>query len=351
VKSDKWMERILEGKGSLSLASLLRDFVRLSELRKLAKELGKKPKGFRVEKANAKQLSELLSKDLESDRPLLEAVCRLLEEATEARAASSQDPAPVGNSAALEKECKALRVKLETAERAKKTAEQSASKARRSLQQALRSRDQSKKKLTELRASKQALKRQLKAATGRVHDLEKDLSNSSDDDLLREQSELRDRIKDLEAQDGKQRLEIAELLTELRDSEDERGRLLEVLPRGERERLKKKLSADEKEKQELQSSSLMPCFRDEFRKTLDLLDREARRRVHVAIAHAVLYGPGLPGLHMKTLKGQSGLCSLRAGIGMRVYFQRRGEELVFEHVGPREDQDAFLKRRRDGSGG
>ena len=129
----------------------------------------------------------------------------------------------------------------------------------------------------------------------------------------------------------------------MRELENETQELVDLLPRGERERRKQHRRSYE---ETAPTVAIVPRFEDEFFRTVEDLVPADQRKIFVAVARLVLHGPDYPGLHKKVLKGMGGLASIRAADGLRVYFRREGDEVFLEASGQREQQDAYLKRRK-----
>lgn len=337
MEPGEWIELALEGRGSLSLAALVRKLVPLSDLRKLATAHGLRPKGFRVERAGARQLGDLLAEQFLTNDRLRQELAERISAATRIEA-STEETEPAKPST---QDVAALSYRLERAERAAKTERTSASKARRSLEESVELRNQVQREVENLTRQLNELERN-RAAEGReVERLRarcEELASSDSEALL---VQLREEGEEHRRSDDSQRRAIAELTSRARELELLVAELESYLPRGQKQRLKLKRK---EQASEVPAAGWLPCYTDDFLNSLEELENEPLRRVHAAVAQLVLQGPEYPGLHAKALKGGGDLWSIRAGVHHRVYFQRDGNRVVLQHAGTREDQETYLKK-------
>jgi len=323
----------------VSLASLVRRLIPLPELRKLATAHGLKPKGFRVERAKAEQLASLLAEQFLTNERLQEELAQRLADATRVEIQVSE---PATKSDVTDT---ALSYRLERAQRDAETQRASARKARKSLQESVEQRDEARRQIAELTRRIAELervrdvdRRELLELRARCSELERDSVRSELDQLRKERDEWC-------IVDVNQRRTIAELSTRARELELLVAELESYLPRGQKERLRLKRRD---QASEVTVAGWLPCYTDEFLRSLSELEAEALRRVHTAVAQLILHGPEYPGLHAKALKGTEDLWSIRAGVHHRVYFQRDGNRVILQHAGTREDQETYLKKHLQG---
>ena len=117
-----------------------------------------------------------------------------------------------------------------------------------------------------------------------------------------------------------------------------------LLPRGQKERWRlKKRSLEPLPAAQV----LLPRFTEAFLRSLEHLNSADVRRVYIAIAQMILMGQDYPGLHAKNLKGMGGLLSVRAGMHLRLYFLREGDNVDFLHAGSREEQPTYFKKLKE----
>lgn len=313
----------------------------VAELRRIAASHGLKPKGgFRVQRASAKQLGELLADRLGGDDAVRGELAGLLPTG-EPEASGANGPQD-GHDERLRAELVRLNLKLEKSEKRAKREQDSAQKARRSLQLAVESRRKNEARIAELTNRSSDLARRYEAVESELARLRKRCAEFEKRDVAREGELLGRRVEELEQAGEESRREIAELSSRNRKLEELTRELESYLPRGQKERLRQLRRESEEP-----TALLTPFFAEDFLRSLEGFEVETLRRIHVAIAQLVLSGIDYPGLQVKVLKGVKGLHSMRAGIHHRVYFRRDGDLIVFEHAGSREDQPGYLKKLRE----
>ena len=92
---------------------------------------------------------------------------------------------------------------------------------------------------------------------------------------------------------------------------------------------------------------VLPRFLPSFYKSLEGKDRRAAARAIEAVLLFCTEGPGDPGLEVKQMGGQD-TWSLRASLGLRVYFQKLGAgEIEVQELADREEQNTTLRRRKE----
>lgn len=339
MKAEDWLAIGLTPKARLSFARILEQAFERDVLRAFASKHGTKPKGFRIEKASAAQLADAIAEDFVQKTGLREDIASALAKLSEEDAAPrAEDKNADAKTDALVEQL-GLEV-LQLRERLAK-AEQSAQRAGRSREDALAARSEAEARVHELEQRVAAFERARRAEESAAQRA----ANAAQGEAAAEATlrALSAEVRELEEGDRKQRFRIAELTSRLRESENEASELLEFLPRGERERRKQLRRSYEAEER---SASVLPRFDAEFFRNVDDLDISDRRKIYTAVAKLLLHGPEYPGLQLKALKGMDGLMSVRAADDLRIYLRREGDVVGFEACGHREDQAAFLKRRR-----
>jgi hypothetical protein len=331
VVQKKLGEQVLAKGGDLPLALLLELLVPVRRLRDLARDYGLSPKGgFRLDKAPAHVLAPLLAEQREPER--VDAVVRLLVPAA-AEAPPAADPAvdAAANEAAQllplrEAELSRLRDELERAR------EGTARGLARETEQARRLQQQEQELLV-LRAERNryaqapargdAAPRSDKDLSRRVHDLELERDGFVDaDQALRRQ--------------------LAHNQTRLRELEAEVQELEALLPKGKRRRKAQPPPPPPDDRR-----FLLPRFTQAFYKSLEGKERRGVERAIQAILLFCTEGHGYPGLEVKQLGGQD-TWSLRASLGLRVYFRPGGDgDIELLELGDREDQHTTLRRLKE----
>lgn len=343
MKSEDWFAIGLTPKARLSFARILELAFDHGTLRELASKHGTKPKGFRIERATAAQLADAIATDFVDKKALREEVAlALAQEGSSPVRSKAESQASADPKLRLELQ----RLELEAAKLREKSAkaEQSALRASTSRDDALAQRAEAERRALELELRCTELEEAIERLEHRL------LEESEGAGCADESSETGARVRFLEAEvaarderDEKQRIRIAELTSQVRALESENAELLDFLPRGERERRKQKLRSYTADRR---STVLVPSFDDEFFRNVEEFDATSKRKIYAAVAKLILHGPEYPGLQTKALKGMDGLSSIRAADDLRVYLRREGESVRIEACGNREQQEAFLKKRR-----
>ena len=344
MKPETWKELILADKGVIPLSRLLAVLLSVEELRKLASSHGLKLKGgFRVQKAQSGKLAELLGETALSNDRLRDELANELAKAAPTSSRSSKDPD------ASQLELERTRAKLESLTLKSEKAEQklmrergSAKKARKSLAAVLEKQQDSQKELDAVRAECRQLQRRLDRQSDELSALEAKGHVGRQEGLDR--ASLLRRQTLLEAKDAKSRKKIAILSSRERELEGMVHDLEALLPRGQKERWRlKKRSLEPLPAAQV----LLPRFTEAFLRSLEHLNSADVRRVYIAIAQMILMGQDYPGLHAKNLKGMGGLLSVRAGMHLRLYFLREGDNVDFLHAGSREEQPTYFKKLKE----
>lgn len=340
MKAEEWIQAILAGKGKVPLSSLLAREVPLAALRGVALEHGLKPKGFRVERAGADQLGELLAEHFVRDTVVQQQLAELL---ASSGADSGADRPPAAAPPGWQERAAALERELGEARARVKKERQSAAKARATTHDAIQKRAATEARATELRARLQDLARELEAKTAQLAALEARRDQEGAAQRDRAFADLAARVAELEARDEAARRKNAELMSRIRAVEEENDELESLLPRGQRERRKHGRRGIASET----TAILLPRFSADFLRDLAGLGAEQERRVFAAVARLVLQGLDYPGLHAKALKGMRGLISIRASESLRIYLEREGDEAKLKGVATREQQATYLKKWKD----
>lgn len=337
---DDWIALGLTPKARFSFSSILVRVFDVAELRRLAKQHGTKPKGFRVEKATVDQLADAVAEDFVSNTALRDSVASEL-----AARFSAGDTEPTAGDPATDPD---LANELERKSLAAEQARERIAKLEQSAARATQSRDDAIAARRAAEADKIAVESRL-AALLRDHERARaaldgmDAPGQDGDEGEADREEQDRLLEQLAERERQQRVRIAELSSRVRELENENRELLDLLPRGERERRRQHRKSYE---DVVRPSAILPRFETEFFRSLSDLQPMEQRKVFAALARLVLYGPDYPGLHAKLLKGMNGLSSIRAADGLRVYVRRRGDDVTIEGCGRREQQDAYLRRRR-----
>ena len=324
------VERVLADGGDLPLTLLLEHAVPVAALRELARELGLTPKGgFRLAKAPAKVLAALFAE--QRDAEVLDKVLQLLLPAAGAPAAT---PAADADGAAAAKpdpllalrdaEIVRLRGELDRAREAQNRAHERDTDLQRQLDA----------------ANDELVRRRAEAAQPKVQ---------APPPLARDAKELQRQIKEVASEneglreaDRALRRQLAFDQTRIRELEAEVTELDALLPKGKRRRKPQPepAAADERRFR-------LPRFLPSFYKSLEGKERKAVERAVQAVLLFCTEGHGYPGLEVKQMGGQD-TWSLRASLGLRVYFRHRddGDVEVLE-LADREDQHTTLRRLKE----
>lgn len=326
----KLAERILTLGGQVPLALLLEVAVPVAQLRELARRHGLSPKGgFRIERAPAHVLAPLLAEQKDAAR--LDEVLATLLPSPEPKVAPADAAAAAAAADALallplrEAELQRLRDEVERLrEAALRTREREADLARRL---ELAERD-----ATVLRASVQRLERPPVAGE----------PARTDRDLERRVRELEDEREGFVAADLALRRQLAHDQTQLRDLQKLVAELEELVPKSRRKRRQA-----EREAEPPPVEFRLPYFAVAFYKSLAGKDRRAVEQAVHAVLLFCTQGYGYPSLEVKQLGGQD-TWSLRASLGLRVYFRpRRDGDIDVLEVADREEQDTTLRRLKE----
>jgi hypothetical protein len=167
--------------------------------------------------------------------------------------------------------------------------------------------------------------------------------------LARDAKELQRQIKEVASEneglreaDRALRRQLAFDQTRIRELEAEVAELDALLPKGKRRRKPQPepAAADERRFR-------LPRFLPSFYKSLEGKERKAVERAVQAVLLFCTEGHGYPGLEVKQMGGQD-TWSLRASLGLRVYFRHRddGDVEVLE-LADREDQHTTLRRLKE----
>lgn len=327
ITTRKLVEHVL-GKGTdLPLALLLELLVPVKELRRLARDLGLSPKGFRVERAPAKVLATQLAELRDGEQ--VEKVVGLLLPPAEASPAKDDDDAE--SKADLEallqlRDGELLRLKAEIDD-----ARTAAARARDRLAEAQRRIEILEEDAALLRG--QAAKPQPKANA-------KADRTAAERDLEKRVRELESLHEGFAERDEALRRQLAVTVSELRKLQVENAELTELVPKGKRKKTPPPPPLEERR-------VLVPRFLPSFYKSLVGKDRRSVERAFAAIFQFCTEGHSYPGLEVKQLGGQD-TWSLRASLGLRVYFRQLPDgEIELLELGDREDQNTTLRRLKE----
>ncbi|MFN6146027.1 MAG: hypothetical protein ACK5AL_06705 [Planctomycetota bacterium] len=331
------VERVLADGGDLPLALLLEHAVPVAALRELARELGLTPKGgFRLAKAPAKVVAALFAE--QRDAEVLDKVLQLLLPAAAAPAAAdaavdgggegetaaAPTPKPDPLLALRDAEIARLRAELDRAREAQNRAHERETELQRQLAAAADG-------LARVRAEAAQAKVPAPAPVSR-----------DAKELQRACKELASENEGLREADRALRRQLAFDQTRIRELEAEVAELDALLPKGKRRRKPQPepAAADERRFR-------LPRFLPSFYKSLEGKERKAVERAVQAVLLFCTEGHGYPGLEVKQMGGQD-TWSLRASLGLRVYFRHRddGDVEVLE-LADREDQHTTLRRLKE----
>ena len=332
VALKKLAERVLGEGGDLPLAMLLEQLVPVKALRELARDLGLTPKGgFRLAKAPARVLAPLLAEQREPER--LDKVLALLAPSTAtataaAAAAAGDDDEPATATDPLlalrNAELVRLRADLERAREAQNRAHERENDLQRRL-------DDASAELARARAEAAAPKAPAPPPASRdVKELQRQLKDTESD------------CEGLREADRALRRQLAIGQTRVRELEAEVAELDALLPKGKRRRKPQPEPVVKDERR-----FLLPRFLPSFYKSLEHKDRKAVERAIQAVLLFCTEGHGYPGLEVKQLGGQD-TWSLRASLGLRVYFRHRDDgDIEVLELADREDQHTALRRLKE----
>lgn len=322
-------DEVLRGR-SLPLELLLEVLIPVRRLRALARQFGVSPKGgFRLDRAPARVLAPLLAR-LEDPAQLDEVLAELLQGRDADGAASGgakaapepAEPQPIVQ--LREQELQRARDELERARQAAARALEREAALRRELEQ----RDE---EVQRLRAELQRPRPSAPAPGG---------SGRDDSALLARLRDLEHEIEAREAADAALRRQLAVERSRLRAAEEENAELSRLVPPGRRRRKQEPPPPPERR-------VVLPYFAPSFYRSLDGKDRRSVERAMLAILLFCTEGHSYPGLEVKQLGGQD-TWSLRASLGLRVYFRPRADgDVEFLELADREDQHTTLRRLKD----
>jgi hypothetical protein len=329
------VERVLAEGADLPLAMLLEHAVPVAAMRELARELGLTPKGgFRLAKAPAKVLAALFAE--QRDAEVLDKVLQLLlpaaAAAPTAAADGDGDAAEAGGAAPKADPLLALR-------------DAEVARLRGELDRAREAANRAHERETELQhrlddAAAELARRRAESAQPKAvapAPMPRDVK-----ELQREIKEMASECEGLREADRALRRQLAFDQTRIRELEAEVAELDALLPKGRRRRKPQPEPAAKDERR-----FLLPRFLPSFYKSLEGKERKAVERAIQAVLLFCTEGHGYPGLEVKQMGGQD-TWSLRASLGLRVYFRHRddGDVEVLE-LADREDQHTTLRRLKE----
>jgi hypothetical protein len=326
-------ERVLAG-GALPLPLLLEVVVPVRRLRDLARRLGLSPVGFRTEKAPARLLASMLA-ELREPAQLDDVLQELL--ASARRESQDGDKEP-GGSAGAEPAADApsQRLKDQELERARGELERARQGAARALERESELRQSLERRDEEVRRLRAELDRR-RLAPGTDAPPRAD----ADRELVRRVRELEQEVEARAAADEALRRQLARDRSRIRELEDELAELEPLVPRGRRQ----KKAAEPPPAPERRF--LLPWFLPSFYRSLDGKERKSVERALQAILLFCTEGHSYPGLEVKQLGGHE-TWSLRASLGLRVYFRHRDDgDVEIIELADREEQHTTLRRLKE----
>lgn len=326
----KLAERVLAKGADVPLALLLEHVVPVARLRELAQKHGLSPKGgFRIGRAPAHVLAPLLAEQREPER--LDDVLRLLLPLAPVVADDAKDTAleraATEQAAVLalrDAEIARLRDEIERARESAARAQKRETELTRRLEQSeqARSLSQNRAGRGDVAPARPALDAGEAAARRRVRELEDEREGFvlADEALRRQLAHNQTRLRELER-----------MVEELRAA----------VPKGRRGRKPPPEPPPE------DRSFRLPWFQPSFYRSLEGKDRRAIERAFQAILLFCTEGHAYPGLEVKQMGGQD-TWSLRASLGLRVYFRQREDgDVELLELGDREEQNTTLRRLKD----
>lgn len=325
-------ERALARNGELPLVLLLELLVPVRRLRELARDHGLTPKGgFRLERAPAHVLAPLLAELRDAER--LDSVLRALVPEPAAKRQADEGEGGAAESAELRqllalRDAELLRLRDE------------ADRARQATVRANERQTTAAHRIDQLEQELGRLQRELREQAN--------TAASPAPTATREERELQRRLHDLE-NEREGFLAAHEALRRQQAFDQSRVRELEqtvheldaLLPKG------KKRRRPPPPEPAPERRFLLPRFTTGFYKSLEGKDHRAVARAFQAVLLFCTEGHGYPGLEVKQLGGQD-TWSLRASLGLRVYFRPLGDgEIELLELGDREDQNTTLRRLKE----
>ena len=333
LKLKRLREKVLSGNGQLSLSDLLEQLVPLDRLRAFATEFGVTPKGgFRIERAPATVLAAKLAEERDPARldKLVHALATPLE--------PSAQPAPPEPSSSRDlNEARALlSLKAQEVQRLRDDLE----RARKGL---ARAQDRERSLERQLSAANEAATRAQRLVV-EAQNVQPPAAQDGkqDKDLTRRVRELEAECASLQTADEAMRRQLASERSRMRELEEELAELDALIPASRRRKknpLPPALPAERR--------FVVPYLQSSFYKSLIGKERRSIEQAWHALLLFCTEGHGYPGLEVKSMGGQD-TWSLRASLGLRVYFRPRpdGDVDVLE-LGDREDQPTTLRRLKD----
>jgi hypothetical protein len=334
------VEQILADNGKLTLQVLLETLVPPSRLREVARKHGLTPKGgFRLEKAPAKVLAPMLA-ELRHPEALDDIVEQL------AASVRGESEGPAGEAAASDGTTEASTAPQEPSP-AELRKDEEIAQLRRDLERARESAQRSSEREDELRQRLERVEEDLqrhKSALDRTKAVPSAGPSSSAAD-----SELEQRLHDLEqeivardAQDEALRRQLAKDRSVIAELREEVAELEALLPKGHR---RKKRPVEEPPEPERRV--IVPTFLPSYYKSLEDKDRKSIERGLLAVLRFCTEGHAYPGLEVKQMHAQD-LWSMRASLGLRVYFRHRGpHDVDIVELANREEQNTALRRLKE----
>lgn len=349
VAHRRLVEHALANTRQLPLAMLLELLAPVQQLRALAREFGVSPKGgFRLDKAPARVLAPLLADLSDGDR--LERVVGTLFPARSGPLPPSVASEPADDvaepSPGITESPTSARGEKPVVDPMRELREAELTRVREELARARESAARGLERESALRRQLQATDeemRQLRGQALRVRPAAGPARIEADRDLTTRLHELEQEIAAREAADAALRRQLAADKSRLRDLEEEFAELEQLVPKGRRRRR----IEEPPPPQPSERRFLVPTFAPSFYRSLDGKDRTAVERAFIAAWLLCTEGHAYPSLEVKMLGGQD-TWSLRASLGLRVYFRNREDGgIEFLEVADREDQHTTLRRLKD----
>ena len=184
----------------------------------------------------------------------------------------------------------------------------------------------------------------LKSAMERAKSAPVVLPTSNADDAEREQRlhDLEQEIVARDAADAALRKQLAKDRSVIQELRQEIQELEALLPKGSRRRRRPVEEPPEPDRR-----VIVPCFLPSYYKSIEGKDRKSLERATLAVLRFCTEGHSYPGLEVKQMHDQD-LWSLRASLGLRIYFRHRGpHDVDIVELANREEQNTALKRLKE----
>jgi hypothetical protein len=339
------VEQVLTS-GQLPLAMLLETLVPVRRLRDLARRFGLSPKGgFRLEKAPSRVLAPALAELREPDAldEVLQALGKAVRGDDETEPESVPAAAPAAGDAAVAPAASAA----SAGSAVERLQHQELARLRAELERAREGALRASERESDLRQRLQTSEEQQRRAAAEAERLRRSRTapgagGEPDRDLQRRVHDLEQEISAREDADAALRRQLAADRSRLHELEEEVAGLEQLLPKGRRRK-----KAPEPPPPAPDRRFRLPYFAPSFYRSIDGKDRKSVERAVEAVLLFCTEGHAYPGLEVKQLGGQD-TWSLRASLGLRVYFRQRDDgDVEILELADREEQNTTLRRLKE----